>query len=616
MSMQQRIRDDDAVVTDWRMVGIGAGIAGGSVLAIGVALVVMALLQPAAKVTPVVDATPRRAAIAVPDAEAASAPVLPEPVVLPPPPPFPPETPAVVRPAVSTLATVARIAPPAVVVEAPAVATAKPARASAARPFYPYLSHQSEAELVADLQKAAQELTLEKGTDECKKLFEAQKNAHETAKELARSVAGSAKRANAPPPREQVLVDLVKDRPDLAGLPLRLGAECRTDPEAAKRLPKMASLARSVQASIRTEPHASLAPSTYDAAQQEAALKHLKAYTSKIKGFNRVELVPAMEQVLQAERPVDRLMLVAYLATVDDPTSTAALARRAVFDLSREVREQAVAALRKRPAEHYRAILLEGMQYPWLAARRHASDAFVALKDEGAADALAALLDQPDPAIPRQDKDGKWQVRQLVRVNHLRSCLLCHPASFTTDDASKGQIPTPGQPLPRIYYADKKGDFVTADLVYLRQDFSVPHSVSSDRHWPTVQRFDYFVQTRELTEKEARERNHGEESFSQQWLIRRTLCEITGLDGGFSGRLEGCAHPPRRGVERGVGHPGIPGSAPMRNGEPRRGVSILGSPFLILPCSGAFGRQPRSFLSCPREPLLFDYFTCVSERAA
>ncbi|HEV3418180.1 MAG TPA: hypothetical protein VG056_15250 [Pirellulales bacterium] len=62
----------------------------------------------------------------------------------------------------------------------------------------------------------------------------------------------------------------------------------------------------------------------------------------------------------------------------------------------------------------------------------------------------------------------------------------------------------PGEPLPRFYYHDDEGNFVRADVTYLRQDFSVVHEIpdrGSDP-WPKAQRFDYVTRTREATSGE------------------------------------------------------------------------------------------------------------------
>lgn len=98
--------------------------------------------------------------------------------------------------------------------------------------------------------------------------------------------------------------------------------------------------------------------------------------------------------------------------------------------------------------------------------------------------------------------DGKLVKNELVRINHLRNCVLCHAPSLSDADPIRGAVPTPGEPLPQAYYNSHKGSFVRADIVYLKQDFSAMHQVENATPWPSLQRFDYLVRVRELTPEE------------------------------------------------------------------------------------------------------------------
>jgi len=135
----------------------------------------------------------------------------------------------------------------------------------------------------------------------------------------------------------------------------------------------------------------------------------------------------------------------------------------------------------------------------------HASQALAQLGDPSAIALVAPLVDEPDPALPRLNEENRWVVRQLARVNHFRNCLLCHSASHSPNDLVRGAIPSPGQSLSPSGYggSSRQGiDFVRADTLYLKQDFSVMHTVADHQPWPLEQRFDYFVRTRELTPEE------------------------------------------------------------------------------------------------------------------
>jgi len=158
--------------------------------------------------------------------------------------------------------------------------------------------------------------------------------------------------------------------------------------------------------------------------------------------------------MLQVEDRPTRLLLVDLLSRIECHESTRALARRAIFDVSEHVREAAVNALRLRPAEDFRDVLLEGLRYPWPAAANFAAEALVNLGDTGAVPHLVRLLDEPDPAGPCVVTNGSsvgFQVREIVRVNHVRNCMLCHPPSLAGTDPVRAAVPDPNRPLTGTY---------------------------------------------------------------------------------------------------------------------------------------------------------------------
>jgi hypothetical protein len=221
------------------------------------------------------------------------------------------------------------------------------------------------------------------------------------------------------------------------------------------------------------------------------------------------ESLPALLQILQVEEAPARRLLVELLDDMEG--AGPALAVRAVMDLSPEVRQAAVRALGRRSPRVYRGVLLAGLRYPWPPAAAHAAEALVALDDRGAVPALDALLDEPAPNLLTQTCEGPSRslaVRELVRVNHLKNCLLCHPPSLTPDDPVRGVVPVPGRaPGPSsVYYKGRTTDvFVRADVTYLRQDFSLLQPVAKpEDKWPEVQRYDYVVRVRAVTEQESR----------------------------------------------------------------------------------------------------------------
>jgi hypothetical protein len=206
-------------------------------------------------------------------------------------------------------------------------------------------------------------------------------------------------------------------------------------------------------------------------------------------------------QILQTEPESVRVKLAKTLSETKTKSAATALAQRAVFDLSLDVRDAAVKALKDRPCEDYRPVLLEALRYPWPPVADRAAEALVALGDRDTAMQLVDLLDKPDPRAPFLAKDSKWKVPELVRVNHLGNCLLCHAPADADKDQVLGLIPKRDMTLIESYCGGS-GDFVRADVTYLRQDFSLLQPVPDPGKWPRLQRFDYLIRNRELSDDE------------------------------------------------------------------------------------------------------------------
>jgi HEAT repeats len=213
--------------------------------------------------------------------------------------------------------------------------------------------------------------------------------------------------------------------------------------------------------------------------------------------------------MVQAEADDSRAMLVEALATIDTNYATCCLAERAVYDPAPQVRQAAVKALANRPRDDFRPLLMEGLRYPWAPAAQHAAEALVSLQDREALPELKKLVDAPDPNAVFTDAHNRAVVREVVRVNHLRNCLLCHAPSHSREDLVAAPMPVPGEPLSTLYYGtprpvEPKPDaiFVRADVTYLRQDFSVTQRVAKPNKWPAQQRFDILVRQRPATSAE------------------------------------------------------------------------------------------------------------------
>jgi len=238
--------------------------------------------------------------------------------------------------------------------------------------------------------------------------------------------------------------------------------------------------------------------------------------------------IAALVQVLAPESAEMRLGLAKYLGTLKHPEATRALARMALYSPEDEVHEAAVAALKGRSKQDYTELLVQGLSYPWPAVARRAGEAIVRLGRADLAPNLVAILEQVDPRLPQvktiDDKEVPV-VRELVRLNHHQNCLMCHsPANLQGGGQNAGQftstafvggnspvtaqVPVPGEPLqpPFEGYDNSQPDMlIRIDVTYLRQDFSMKQQVANAQPWPEMQRFDFLVRSRKLSEGEAQE---------------------------------------------------------------------------------------------------------------
>ena len=296
---------------------------------------------------------------------------------------------------------------------------------------------------------------------------------------------------------------LARQRTDLFGLPLKMGHECHTGKEPAENLQVLSRKLRSHLA-------ASLPPAAngqvVDPRPDPVLLRQRLLNDAQRDGWLLPEAIPTLLQMLMAENKRVRLVLVDVLAQIKGVEATRALARRAVVDLHPEVREAALVALQDRPRADYEGVFLAGFRYPWPALADHAAEGAVALGMRDLVPKLIPLLDLPDPGVPFRmtmtNKKTMIVAREVVRINHLSNCLLCHPSSFAATDLVRGRAPTPGQPLngPTFTgYGGTQGNFVRADITYLKQDFSVCQPVLNSAPWPHQQRFDYLVRFRPVT---------------------------------------------------------------------------------------------------------------------
>jgi hypothetical protein len=286
---------------------------------------------------------------------------------------------------------------------------------------------------------------------------------------------------------------LLATRTDLRGLPFRMGSECQLGKEPAESMQEMSRKMRTLLA--RGVPNSDPLIATRE--QEAEGNKWYEAWNQ----FGKREAIPCLMQMLQPEKRTVRQIMVKQLSSIDHRSASEALAKVAVYDLADDMRTEALQALAKRPADEYRQVLLEAFRHPWPPVADHAAEALVALNDYSSVSALKVIADQPDPTAPYYDSAQKtWLQPEMVRINHLHNCLMCHAPSKGTTDLVRGRIPDPSKPLPPLtqYYEDNSGIFVRADVTYLKQDFSVFQPVERPGQWPQMQRFDYIVRARRV----------------------------------------------------------------------------------------------------------------------
>jgi hypothetical protein len=313
---------------------------------------------------------------------------------------------------------------------------------------------------------------------------------------------------------EHPVLTLLDTRADLGGLPVRRGDDCRLAPAAARQLGQWSRRLRLAFAEL-----------------EKAGFADADDLKRILGPFDPEAAAPLMLQMLQCEDEPMRALLIEQMRRAKGPASSKVLAHRAVFELIPELRQEAVKALAERPPAEVRPPLLAGFRHPWPPAAEHAATALVALNDRGAVPGLVQLLDGPDPAAPSRGADGRPVVREMVRINHARNCLLCHAPSYSGSDPVRVAVPSPDQPLPppfsvKYYDAGDSGAVVRADVTYLRQDFSLTLPVENPGRWPGRQRYDFFVRTRPATPDDP-PAAPGTDS-PQRRLVLKTLRTLTG----------------------------------------------------------------------------------------
>src|SRR5262245_18951954 len=222
---------------------------------------------------------------------------------------------------------------------------------------------------------------------------------------------------------------LLAKRPDLSGLSVATGDDCRLSSRRAEMFQSALATVRAALANPAPPP-AGAPPEAVDGPPSDAfmAAGFWKKYHETIQVEDRRSLwngqcldehvtparVAALMQVLGPNTPALRLGLVNYLAGVAHVDSTKALARLAIFSAEENVRRAALDALKVRRGGDYRAILLTGLRYPYPAVAKRTAEALVHLQRVDFVGELVALLDEPDPRAPVVKEVGQKKT-QVVR---------------------------------------------------------------------------------------------------------------------------------------------------------------------------------------------------------
>ena len=337
---------------------------------------------------------------------------------------------------------------------------------------------------------------------------------------------------------------LVTDRPDLRGLPFLMGQDCRTEVVQAQLFSVMVNTIQGCQVLDKTDEKTrdeQLAADFWKTVEaiishiEVKAVERLKATKADV---DRATIAALMQMITPRSEPY-RIGLARYLAKTKHGDATRALAKLALFSPEESVRSAAIDGLKAHRANGN--VLMQGFRYPLPAVAKRAAEALVKLENKEVLPALVKVLEEPDPRAPAKQRiDGQevTAVRELVRVNHHRNCLLCH-APANTEGVPAHVLTTPvalpdrSLPAPSEGYGDGSSPdiFIRTDMTYLRQDFSMMMKMDNAKPWPEMQRFDFFVRTRPVTPEEAAdcEKQLAKQTPPNHVAALFALTELTGL---------------------------------------------------------------------------------------
>jgi hypothetical protein len=338
---------------------------------------------------------------------------------------------------------------------------------------------------------------------------------------------------------------LLAERPDLAGLPVQMGDQCRLSSVRSQHFSRAVAMvhgarttnavrnvafpgggqpgggfvqaqvvATSIPVMISTEANGSafLLQFLQSCIASDDAV--LPSRAQEYADHAVPARLAAMTQICGPTSDSMKMALAKYLASVSTVEATQALVKTILFTREQDVRDTAIAALKARRESDWTEPMLQGFRYPWPEVASRAADALVKLNRKDLVPKIIDVLDEADPRAPVvETKDGKavTAVRELVRINHHRNCLMCHPpgqSAVGNENVLTAEVPLPGRPLPSANEGGYRSQgiaeiLVRIDVTYLRQDFSIMLPVADAAPWPEMQRFDFVVRKRVLKDDEA-----------------------------------------------------------------------------------------------------------------
>jgi hypothetical protein len=338
-------------------------------------------------------------------------------------------------------------------------------------------------------------------------------------------------------------VILLQNRPDLTNLPVRSGSTTRLNR-------KGAAILQNLSKKLHWYVDTAVTRDTNDGRPDPTRLRDIlrEERRGQRPEWLRSEAVPVLLQLLMHEATPIREVLVEILSEIDGKAASTALAQRAVFDLSPQIRQAAIEALKSRPRSDYRQVFLLALRHPWAPAADHAAESLTALEDRDCVPALVGLLKKPDPTAPIALSGNRWVVKEMVRIEHRSNCLMCHPPAISGRDPVVGMVPGVSMTLPESSFrmpvmCKETGRVVVnpllvrADVTFMRQDFSVRQPTVTKGTIPIEEhlRFDYLVRARPANRDElarTQSRSHNPASYEQREAVLFALRELTGQDAG------------------------------------------------------------------------------------